>query len=90
MVETLTLFVDWWTVAWTLLLLVGYLAELTPWPALRVLRSHGVARFMLFSSALAVFVLTLAEAQRAATVLTAWAIVFASLNWLFHYFRSLE
>jgi hypothetical protein len=88
--ETMIRFVDWWTVSWTAILVLGYVADLTPWPRLRVLRSPGVTKLMLTLSTAVVFGFTLAGAGRAAGTLTAWAIVFASLNWLFHYFKSLE
>lgn len=88
--EAVTTFVDCWTVAWTAVLAVGYAAEISPWPWLTVLRSPSVSRLMLFSSVLAVFVLTLGGGGRPVAVLSAWAIVFSSLNWLFHYFQSIE
>lgn len=88
--EAITAFVEAWTVGWTAVLAVGYLAELTPWRRLTALRSPSAAKLMLLSSIVVVFVLTLADAGKPVTVLTTWAIVFSSLNWLFHYFRSLE
>lgn len=79
-------FVDWWTVAWTLTLLTGYLAELTPWPGLKVLRSPRLATFMVLASAAAVLGLTLAEATEASAVLAAWAIVTSSVKILYDSF----
>lgn len=85
-----TTFVDWWTLCWTVLLVLGYVAELTPWPRLNVLRSPGTARTMLALSTALVLGFTLGGQTRAAAVMAAWAIVFASVNWLYHYFTSLE
>jgi hypothetical protein len=83
-------FVDWWTLCWSVVLGLGLLADLTPWPRLRVLRSPGAARTMLILSTALVFGFTLGGETRAAAVMAAWAIVFASVNWLYHYFTSLE
>lgn len=85
-----TAFVDWWTLCWTVLLVLGYVAELTPWPRLRALRSPGASRTMLAFSTAIVAGFTLAGQTRASAVVAAWAIVFASVNWLYHYFTSLE
>jgi hypothetical protein len=83
-------FVDWWTLCWTLVLVLGYVADLTPWPRLRVLRSPGCARTMLILSTALVLGFTLGGDTRSSAVMAAWAIVFASVNWLYHYFTSLE
>ena len=48
--EGIKLFVDGWTVGWTALLAVGYVADLTPWPGLRALRSALVAKLLLATS----------------------------------------
>ena len=88
--STIASFVDWWTLGWTTLLVLGYLADLTPWPRLRVLRSPGAARTMLLLSTALVLGFTLGGDSRAAAVMAAWAIVFSSVNWLYHYFTSLE
>jgi hypothetical protein len=76
-------FVDAWTVVWTAALLAGYLAHLTPWPALKSLRSPRVATFMIAASAAAVLGLTLAEAKEASAVLAAWAIITSSVKLLY-------
>src|SRR6185436_15047591 len=81
--ETVATLVDTWTVAWTLTLLAGYLADLTPWPSLKILRSPRVATFMVLASAAAVLGLTLAEATEASAVLAAWAIVTSSVKILY-------
>ena len=89
-VEGINVFVDGWTVGWTVLLALGYVAELTPWPGLRALRSPLAAKLLLATSMAVVFGFTLAGATKATTTIATWAIVFSSLNWLFHYFQSIE
>jgi hypothetical protein len=88
--ETINLFVDGWTVGWTLLLALGYVAEFTPWPRLSVLRSPSAAKLLLLTSMAVVLGFTFAGVTKATTTITTWAIVFSSLNWLFHYFQSIE
>jgi hypothetical protein len=88
--EAINLFVDTWTIGWTALLALGYVAELTPWPRLSALRSPFVAKLLLLSSIAVVLGFTLAEVTKATTTIATWAIVFSSLNWLFHYFQSIE
>ncbi|HVR71185.1 MAG TPA: hypothetical protein VMT87_10110 [Vicinamibacteria bacterium] len=86
--EAINLFVDSWTIGWTALLALGYLADLTPWPRLSALRSPSVAKLLLLSSTAVVLGFTFAAADTATATIATWAIVFSSLNWLFHYFRS--
>ena len=81
--EDIRIFVDSWAVAWSVLLLVGYVAELTPWPSLKALRGNGVAKVMLATSAAAVLGLTLAEAREPSAVLAAWAIITSSVKLLY-------
>jgi hypothetical protein len=81
--DSIATFVDSWTVAWTITLLAGYLADLTPWPSLKVLRSTRVATLMVMASAAAVLGLTLAGATEASAVLAAWAIVTSSVKLLY-------
>lgn len=88
--EAINLFVDCWTVGWTVVLALGYVAEFTPWPRLTVLRSPRVAKLLLLLSMAVVLGFTLAGDTKATTTITTWAIVFSSLNWLFHYFQSIE
>lgn len=88
--EAINGFVDTWTVGWTALLALGYVADLTPWPGLRALRSPLAAKILLATSMAIVFGFTLAGATKATTTIATWAIVFSSLNWLFHYFQSIE
>jgi hypothetical protein len=88
--ETINLFVDGWTVGWTVLLALGYVAEFTPWRRLTVLRSPAAAKLLLLTSMAVVLGFTVAGATKATTTITTWAIVFSSLNWLFHYFQSIE
>ena len=88
--EGINVFVNGWTVGWTALLAIGYVADLTPWPGLRALRSPFAAKLLLATSMAVVFGFTLAGATKATTTIATWAIVFSSLNWLFHYFQSIE
>jgi hypothetical protein len=88
--EAVNLFVDTWTLGWTAVLVLGYVADLTPWPRLSALRSPLAAKLLVLSSLAVVFGFTLAGATKATTTVATWAIVFSSLNWLFHYFRSIE
>ena len=88
--EAVNVFVDSWTLGWTALLALGYVADLTPWPGLRALRSPLAAKILLATSMAVVFGFTLAGASKATTTIATWAIVFSSLNWLFHYFQSIE
>jgi hypothetical protein len=88
--ETINTFVDGWTVGWTALLAVGYVAEYTPWRRLTALRSPLAAKLLLLTSTAVVLGFTLAGATKATTTIATWAIVFSSLNWLFHYFQSAD
>jgi hypothetical protein len=81
--EDIRIFVDSWAVAWSVVLLVGYVAELTPWPSLKALRANGVAKVMLVTSAAAVLGLTLADAREASAILAAWAIITSSVKLLY-------
>jgi len=84
------LLVGTWMVAWSVLLTLGYLANLTPWPRLRVLRSQGVTRVLLLASTALVGGFTLAGVTQYCAVVATWVILCSSLNWLFHYFGSVE
>lgn len=77
------LFVDSWAVAWSVALLVGYLAEKTPWPSLKVLRGSTAAKAMLLTSTAAVLGLTLAGAREPSAILAAWAIITSSVKLLY-------
>jgi hypothetical protein len=79
-----------WMLLWSVLLALGYLAELTPWPRLRVMRSPGVTKALLMASTALVGGFTLAGVTQYCALVATWAILFSSLNWLFHYFGSLE
>jgi len=79
-----------WMLLWSVLLALGYLAELTPWPRLRVMRSQGVTKALLMASTALVGGFTLAGVTQYCALVATWAILFSSLNWLFHYFSSLE
>ena len=76
-------FVDSWAVAWSLVLIVGYVADLTPWPSLKALRANSVAKVMLLASGAAVLGLTLAGAREASAVLASWAIITSSVKLLY-------
>ena len=69
--EQISFLVDLWTVAWTVVLLLGYLAEFTPFPRLSLLRHARVAHAMMLSSAAVVLGLTLGERTEAAAIVTA-------------------
>ena len=84
------LLVGAWMLLWSVLLALGYLAELTPWPRLRVMRSQGVTKALLMASTALVGGFTLAGVTQYCALVATWAILFSSLNWLFHYFSSLE
>lgn len=86
----LGLLVQAWMLAWSAVLALGYLAGLTPWPGLRVLRSQAVTKAFLLSSTALVGGFTLAGVTQYGALLATWAVLFSSLNWLFHYFGSLE
>ena len=81
--DLIRVFVDSWAVAWSAVLIVGYLAELTPWPSLKALRADSVARVMLALSIAAVLGLTLAGAREASAILAAWAIITSSVKFLY-------
>jgi hypothetical protein len=81
--DQIRLFVDSWAIAWSGVLLLGYVAELTPWPALKALRADAVARVMLALSAAAVLGLTLAGAREPSAILAAWAIITSSVKLLY-------
>jgi len=81
--DQIRFFVDSWAVAWSAVLLLGYIAELTPWPSLKALRADSVARVMLALSAAAVFGLTLAGAREPSAILAAWAIITSSIKFLY-------
>lgn len=81
--DQIRLFVDSWAVAWSAVLILGYVAELTPWPALKALRADSVARLMLALSAAAVLGLTLAGAREPSAILAAWAIITSSVKLLY-------
>lgn len=81
--DQIRLFVDSWAVAWSAVILLGYVAELTPWPGLKALRADSVARVMLALSAAAVLGLTLAGAREPSAILAAWAIITSSVKFLY-------
>ena len=76
-------FVDSWAIVWSVGILLGYLAESTPWPSLKRLREDSVMRVMLMTSAAAVLGLTLAGAREPSAILAAWAIITSSVKLLY-------
>ena len=84
------LWVGAWMLGWSAVLALGYLAELTRWPRLRALRSPAVSRALLLTSTAVVGGFTLAGTTQYCALLATWAILFSSLNWLFHYFGPVE
>ncbi len=81
--DQIRVFVDSWAVAWTVVLLLGYVAELTPWPSLKTLRDNSVAKVMIALSAAVVLGLTLAGAREPSAILAAWAIITSSVKLLY-------
>jgi hypothetical protein len=81
--DQIRLFVDTWAVAWSAVILLGYVADLTPWPGLKALRADAVAKAMLALSAGAVLGLTLAGAVEPSAILAAWAIITSSVKFLY-------
>jgi hypothetical protein len=79
-----------WVLAWSVLLALGYLADFTPWPKLRILRSQALTRTLLMASTALVGGFTLAGVTQYCALVATWAVLFSSLNWLFHYFGSVE
>ena len=79
-----------WMLVWSALLALGYLADFTPWPRLRLLRSQGTTKTLLLASTALVGGFSLAGVTQYCALLATWAILFSSLNWLFHYFGSVE
>jgi hypothetical protein len=77
------IFVDSWAVVWSVTILVGYVAERTPWPSLKVLRGDSTAKLMLLTSGAAVLGLTLAGAREPSAILAAWAIITTSVKLLY-------
>jgi hypothetical protein len=85
--ESVKLLTETWIGGWTLLLAAGFAAELTPWPALRVLRAPGVYNSMLVASAGVVLFLTLVDLSRAATEVTTFAILACVIKYLVDSFQ---
>jgi hypothetical protein len=81
--ENVRLLVDTWAIVWTVVMLAGYLADYTPWPAIKKLKDPGLARLIFLSSVAVVLGLTLGGAREASAVLAAWAIVSSSVKLLY-------
>ncbi len=52
--------VDAWALAWTVVLMAGYLAEFTPWEWMKALRARSILKHMLLSTTAAFVGLILA------------------------------
>ena len=74
--------VNAWALAWTLVLMAGYLAEFTPWEWMKALRARSVLKHMLLSTAAALVGLTLAGVREQSAMLAAWALVSTSVKLL--------
>jgi hypothetical protein len=81
--DQIRVFVDSWAIVWSAVILLGYVAEHTPWPSLKALRANGVTKGMLALSAAAVLGLTLAGAREPSAILAAWAIITSSVKLLY-------
>jgi hypothetical protein len=84
------LLVHAWMLGWSAVVALGYVADFTPWPGLRVLRSPGAVRLLVMSSTALVGGFTLAGTTQHCALLATWAILCSSLTWLFHYFGPVE
>ena len=71
-----------WALGWSVALMAGYLAEVTPWAWLKALRNRVVLKGMLLSTGAAVFGFALAGVREQGAMLAAWAIVCASVKLL--------
>ena len=72
--------VDAWALSWSLVLMSGYLADFTPWPWMKSLRSRAVLRHMLLSTGAVLVGLILAGVREQSAILATWAIVCASVK----------
>jgi hypothetical protein len=81
--DQIRVFVDSWAIVWSAVLLLGYVAEHTPWPSLKALRANGVTKGMLALSAAVVLGLTFAGAREPSAILAAWAIITSSVKLLY-------
>jgi len=71
-----------WATGWSIVLMAGYLAELTPWGWMKALRDRGVLKGMLLSTGAAVLGFALAGVREQGAMLAAWAIICASVKLL--------
>ena len=71
-----------WAAAWSVALMAGYLAELTPWTWMKALRDRAVLKGMLLATGAAVLGLILGGGTEQGAMLAAWAIVCASVKLL--------
>ena len=71
-----------WATIWSLVLMAGYLAELTPWGWMKVLRDRGVLKGMLLSTGAIVLGFSLGGVREQGAMLAVWAIVCASVKLL--------
>lgn len=80
--EGIASLVDAWAMGWTVVLMAGYLADVTPWGWMKALRGRGVFRAMLLWTGGVVLGLTLAGAREHSAMLLVWTFVCASLKLL--------
>jgi hypothetical protein len=71
---TAHLFVESWTVCWTLVLGLGYIGRRLMWPELAAFGSDAVARLMVLASIAAVTFLSFVGFFGAGFMITGWAI----------------
>jgi hypothetical protein len=71
-----------WATGWSIVLMAGYLAELTPWGWMKALRDRGVLKAMLLTTGAAVLGFALAGVREQGAMLAAWAIICASVKLL--------
>ena len=74
--------VNAWALAWSVVLMAGYLADFTPWGWLKSLRERGVVKHMLLSTGALMLGLTLAGAGEHGAMLLAWAMISVSVKLL--------
>lgn len=88
--EAIRTFCDSWAMGWTVVLILGYVGPHTRWPWLSALRSPTANKAMVVSTLAVVLFLTLVDERTASSTVTAWVILFSSLNWLFHWLNLAE
>jgi hypothetical protein len=72
--ESVRLFVESWTMSWTLVLGLGYIGQMMAWPALSRLGRDGAMQAMVVASLAVVFGLCAAGYPPAGLSVSGWAI----------------